>query len=145
MQGENKKKYAFWLSPETKRSVEAQYQSANCKSQSEYVENALRFYAGYRSANGATDFLAPIIAQTMRGTMDGFCTHISRNLFRLAVEEAKVWNILAAAVNIPPEMLPSIHGKAIGEVKRMNGRLTIEQIVANPPVIETADATEEDE
>lgn len=145
MQDENKKKYAFWLLPETKQKIENQYQSANCKSQSEYVENALRFYAGYLTANDATEYLAPVITQMMRGTLDGFSAHISRNLFRLAVEDAKTWNLIAGLFQVSPEKLQAIHNKAVGEVKRMNGRLTYEHLFANPPDVDAVDITEEDE
>jgi hypothetical protein len=142
---EEKYRFTVRLSREANRLMKSSMERANCQSQNEFAEKAIRFYAGYLTANDATEFLAPIITQAIRGTMDSFCAHISRNLFRLAVEDAKVWNILAAAVNIPPEKLPAIHGKALSEVKRLKGQLTIEHIVADPPVIETADTEEEDE
>lgn len=145
MENQNKKKHAFWLSPETKQKIESQYRQDNCKSQSEFVENAVRFYSGYLATKDSGEYLAPILTQILRGTLDGFGAHISRNLFRLAVEEAKTWNLIAGAYNVTPETLQRIHTKSIGEVKRMNGRLTYEQVFANPPELVTEDAVEEDE
>jgi hypothetical protein len=49
------------------------------------------------------------------------------------------------SINIPPEKLPAIHGKALREVKRLKGSTDHWHIVADPPVIETADTEEEDE
>lgn len=145
MQEEKKRKCAFWLSPETKQCVEDKYQSANCKSQSEYVEKALLFYEGYLSASNATEFLAPVIAQTIKGTLDGFCAHISRNLFRLAVEEAKTWNLIAGLFQVSPEKLKHIHNKATGEVKRLKGKLNYEYVFENPPEVDGIDITEDDD
>ena len=42
-----KEKFALWITPEAKKEVEAHYKQDNCKSQSEYIEKAVRFYSGY--------------------------------------------------------------------------------------------------
>lgn len=39
-----KEKFALWITPEAKKEVEAHYKQDNCKSQSEYIEKAVRFY-----------------------------------------------------------------------------------------------------
>ena len=39
-----KEKYAFWLTPEAKKMIEINAPLANCGSQSEFVEKAVRFY-----------------------------------------------------------------------------------------------------
>ena len=41
-----KEKFALWITPEAKREVETHYKQDNCKSQSEYIEKAVRFYSG---------------------------------------------------------------------------------------------------
>ena len=43
----NKRKHAFWLTPEAKAMVEEDAHADNCGSQSEFVEKAIRFYGGY--------------------------------------------------------------------------------------------------
>ena len=42
-----KKKFALWLTPETKELVERCYQLDNSQSQSEFIERAIQFYTGY--------------------------------------------------------------------------------------------------
>ena len=42
----NKRKHAFWLTPEAKAMVEDAH-ADNCGGQSEFVEKAIRFYDGY--------------------------------------------------------------------------------------------------
>lgn len=132
MEEQKKKKYAFWLNQDAKKLAEEMYQKDNCQSQSEFVENAIRFYAGYVSVQDATEYLVPVLSQVLRGLLEGFASHLSRNLFRLAVEEAKTWNIISGLIRVDPEQLRYIHGKAIGEVKRLQGRLTYEDLYKDP-------------
>ena len=144
MENLNKKKHAFWLTPEAKALVEKGYQQDNCRTQSEFVENAIRFYAGYLSAKDATNYLAPVLSQIWRGSLDSFGAHVNRNLFRLAVEDATTWNLIAGLFQVSPEKLRELHNKAVGEVKRMNGKLTYEKLFADPPVLDAIDITEDE-
>ena len=131
-----KKKYAFWLNPDAKKLVENTFQKDNCQSQSEFVENAIRFYAGYISAKDATTYLVPVLTQVLRGLLDNFAAHTNRNLFRLSVEEAKTMNIIAGLIQVSPEQLKHIHNKSIGDVKRLKGTLTYEQLYEDPIPLE---------
>jgi hypothetical protein len=136
MDEQKKKKYGFWLVPDTKRLVEDYFQKDNCQSQSEFVENAIRFYAGYTSANDATAYLVPVLTQVLRGLLDRFAAHTNRNLFRLSVEEAKTMNIIAGLIRVGPEQLKNIHNKSIGEVKGLKGGLTYERLYEDPIPLE---------
>lgn len=136
MEEQKKKKYAFWLEPDTKRLTEDMYRKENCQSQSEFVENAIRFYAGYLSAEDAGEYLVPVLTQALRGTLDIFAAHVNRSLFRLSVEEAKTWNIIAGLIRVDPEQLKHIHNKAVGEVKRLHGTLTYERLYKDPVPLE---------
>lgn len=131
-----KKKYAFWLNPDAKKLVENTFQKDNCQSQSEFVENAIRFYAGYVSAKDATAYLVPVLTQVLRGLLDSLAAHTNRNLFRLSVEEAKTMNIIAGLIRVSPEQLKHIHNKSIGDVKRLKGTLTYEQLYEDPIPLE---------
>ena len=131
-----KKKYAFWLNPDAKRLVEINFQKDNCQSQSEFAENAIRFYAGYILAKDATAYLVPVLTQVLRGLLDSFAAHTNRNLFRLSVEEAKTMNIIAGLIRVSPEQLKHIHNKSISDVKRLKGTLTYEQLYQDPIPLE---------
>lgn len=65
----NKEKYAFWLTPEAKKMVEAGVALGNCGSQSEFVEKAVRFYDGYLKAQNAGAFLPHAVADVLEGTL----------------------------------------------------------------------------
>ena len=47
MPEENKRKFALWIYPDTQERIKELYKKDNCKSQSEFIEKAVRFYCGY--------------------------------------------------------------------------------------------------
>jgi hypothetical protein len=77
-----------------------------------------------------------VLTQVLRGLLDSFAAHTNRNLFRLSVEEAKTMNIIAGLIRVSPEQLKHIHNKSIGDVKRLKGTLTYEQLYEDPIPLE---------
>ena len=47
MSFKNKTKFALWVYPQTLNDVENHYRFDNCRSQSEFIERAIKFYIGY--------------------------------------------------------------------------------------------------
>mgnify|MGYP003197091354 CR=1 FL=1 len=47
---ENKKRTAVWLTPGVIRRMDGWLEEDNCKTRSEFIEKALRFYMGYLAA-----------------------------------------------------------------------------------------------
>ena len=133
---DDKYRFTVRLSPEANRLMTECLVSGNCQSRNEFTENAVRFYAGYLMAKDSTEYLAPVISQMIHGTLDGFCAHISRNMFRLSVEEAITWNIIAGLIRVSPDQLRRIHNKALAEVKRLKVTLTYEDIYKDPVPLE---------
>lgn len=70
----NKEKYAFWLMPEAKKMIEINAPLANCGSQSEFVEKAVRFYDGYLKVQNAGAFLPHAVADVLEGSLGVFET-----------------------------------------------------------------------
>jgi hypothetical protein len=118
---ENKKKFALWMSPETRNTVREMFESDNCKSQSEFIEKAVRFYAGYIGAQKSGEYLPRALTFVMRGMFDDFENRIARLLFKLAVEQAIMRRVLAAAAEIDAEYLKKLRAECVEEVKRTNG------------------------
>ena len=63
---ETKSKYAIYLYPSQMEEIKQLMDTANAKSQSEFVSDAIRFYVGYLQQGKNVDYLAPIIAQTIQ-------------------------------------------------------------------------------
>ena len=101
-------KFALRISPETQQLVKEMCPRDNCHTQNEFIERAIRFYAGYVSGQEATAYLPPALASVLRGTVQDTENRICRLIFKLAVELDMVMNVLAAGMEIPDEQLRTL-------------------------------------
>ena len=101
--------------------ADANLQNANCKSRSEYIENAISFYTGYISADQNQHYFAKTISSLIEGIVENFINKLARLMFKEAVEQAKVFKMLARAYKYSPEEIEDIHRECIQEVKKVNG------------------------
>lgn len=125
----SKRKYAFWLRPETVELADRMYPGDNCGSRSEYMEKAVRFYSGYIAQKDSSQFLTPALAATLRGSLDDSENRIARLLFKLAVEVSMMMQVLASGLEISGDELRRLRGRAVAEVKRTGGRVTFDKAV----------------
>lgn len=98
----NKEKQAVWLYPEVKELLTTHMAAANAKSQSDFIEKAIRFYAGYLDCNSEnmTEYLGETVSAVIDGIVKGSEQRISRALFKLAVQSAIQSHILAAVTDV---------------------------------------------
>ena len=66
---ENKKRTAVWLTPGVIRRMDGWLEEDNCKTRSEFIEKALRFYMGYLAAEDTSEYLSRALVDTLRGTL----------------------------------------------------------------------------
>ena len=121
MSFENKSKFALWMYPQTKQLVEQHYRSDNCRSQSEFIEKAIRFYAAYLDEERHVNYLSPLITETVAATIKGSEQHITRILFKIAVELGKMSHMMAAMHDVDEETLRELHAMCVNEVRKING------------------------
>lgn len=125
----NKKKFPFWMYPETRALIEKWYKQDNCRSQSEFIEKAVRFYCGFISAEEGVRFLPTAITSAMTGMVDGMENRMARLIFKLAVEMSMMMNILALNTDMDEAMLRRLRGKCVDDVKRSIGAVTFENVI----------------
>ena len=96
-----KEKQAVWLYPEVKELLTTHMAAANAMSQSDFIEKAIRFYAGYLDCNSEnmTEYLGETVSAVIDGIVKGSEQRISRALFKLAVQSAIQSHILAAVTD----------------------------------------------
>ena len=116
--------FALRIMPETQQLVKDIYPLDNCQNQSEFIEKAIHFYAGYVASKNGTEFLAPVLVSALQGTVTNAENHIARLLFKLAVETNMMMNVLASEVDVSPEVLERLRGRCIQEVKKTGGAVT---------------------
>ena len=122
-----KRKFALWIRPSLLEEVDSLYKSDNCASRSEFMEKALRFYMGYLSSQENMDYLADVIPSTVKGIVDESSNRMGRLLFKLAVEQAVMSNILAAVCEVDQQDLSRLRGQCIEEIRKTNGMISFEQ------------------
>ena len=126
MSFENKVKFALWAYPQTLKDVEVHYKGDNCKSQSEFIEKAIKFYIGYLDEEKGIDYISPMITETVRSTIQGTEQRLSRLLFKVAVELGKLSHMTAAVNDVDDETLKSLHMMCVNEVRKINGIISYE-------------------
>ena len=130
---DNDKKQTFGLQifSETMQLVSKLYEDDNCRSRSEFIEKAIRFYCGYllNRETSATEFIAPQLAVITEGIVKGSEQKLSRAIFKLAVEVGALTHMLAAINEVDDETLKKLRVMCIDEVKRINGIINFEKAV----------------
>lgn len=126
---EEKIRFQMRISPDTDRKVKTAMPLANCRSQNEFVEQALRFYCDYLTAGDCTTVLPPIYLSALRGAIQDTENRICRLMFKQSVELDMVMNVLAAGMEIPEEQLDSLRGQCVYNVKKTNGSVTLKDAV----------------
>ena len=115
--------------PETQQLVKEMCLRDNCRTQNEFIEKAIRFYSGYISGQEATAYLPPALASVLRGTVQDTENRICHLLFKLAVEQDMVMNVLAAGMEIPDEQLKALRGRCVQDVKKTSGSISLDDAV----------------
>lgn len=123
---ETKRRFQLWLKPSVLDMADDLYEKDNCGSRSEFIEKAIRFYAGYLYAQQSPDYLPKILVSTLRGMMNDSDNRISRILFKLAVEQAITMNVVAATCNIPRDQLEKLRATCVAQVKKSSGSYAFE-------------------
>ena len=123
---ERKRKFALWIRESTVERARELYEEDNCKSMSEFMEKAILFYAGYLTSEKSKSYLSKVITSTLRNMLAESDNRQNRIIFKLAVEQAMIMNILASLQGIEQETLERLRGECVKEVKRLNGNFSFE-------------------
>ena len=125
----DKPKFALRMEPETQALVRQLYKSDNCRSQSQFIEKAVRFYCGYILQNHTTEFLNNALLPAMKGIVQDSENRIRQNLFKQAVEVALNTRVISTYEGIEALQLARMRGEVIMDLKRTNGGLRLEDAV----------------
>lgn len=92
-------------------------------SQSDFIEKAIRFYAGYLDCNSEnmTEYLGETVSAVIDGIVKGSEQRISRALLKLAVQSAIQSHILAAVTDVDETDVGKLYGMCTEDVRRTNG------------------------
>ena len=86
MASEKKMRLTVWLYPKDREKMDRWYEEDNCKSESEFVEKALRFYIGYLESNDTSGYLCEVLSALINGILENNNNRLRSLLFKWAVE-----------------------------------------------------------
>lgn len=129
MSKETKIRIPLWIYPSTEKKINQNFKADNCKSPSEFIENAIKFYLGYLSEEENINYISPMITETVKAQIKGTEQRLARLIFKVAVELGKLSHMTAAMNDVDEETLKSLHAMCVTEVRKINGIIDYEDAV----------------
>ena len=123
---DNKKRTAVWLTPGVIRRMDSWLEEDNCKTRSEFIEKALRFYMGCLATEDTSEYLSRALADTLRGTLADNENRLRTLLFKLCVEVNMMGHTVAAHFRADPVNRRELRAFAVDEVLRTNGKISFD-------------------
>ena len=124
---DKKVRFALYVNQSALDLVDEYFEKDNCFSKSEFIENAIRFYVSYLSSDTNIPYLSTVVMSTMDSLLKENTNRLSKLLFKLAVELAITMNVVAANQGVDKEVLNTLRGECIKEVKKTNGIFTFDE------------------
>ena len=124
---DKKVRFALYVNQSALDLVDENFEKDNCLSKSEFIENAIRFYVSYLSSNTNIPYLSTVVMSTMESLLKENTNRLSKLLFKLADELAITMNVVASNQGVDKEVLNTLRGECIKEVKKTNGIFTFDE------------------
>lgn len=139
LENENKKRTAVWLRPDVIERMDGWLDADNCKTRSEFIDKALRFYMGYLATEDISEYLSRALAATLRGIVDDNENRHRSLMFKWTVELNMMMHVIANHFGGDPISLRELRGYAVDEVKRTNGQISFDNALTIQRMPQTSD------
>ena len=116
-----KQRYTVWLTKEAVDKSDTAVTIKNFANRSDFIEKAIHFYCGYIYQEEHSEILSDVITESMEGIIKLLENRFGRLLFKIAVEMAKLEQMLAAINEMDDETIERLHKRCVDEVKKING------------------------
>lgn len=121
-----KTKFSIRVDTELLELADSYIADSTVQNRTELIEDALRFYLGFLTAQKAEDYLLQSLSSVMTGTLRDSENRIARMDFKIAVELSKLSQVIAYTHDVDEEALQKLHLKCVEEVRRINGAVDFE-------------------
>lgn len=118
-----KKHISLWLEEDVLKKCDANIKLSKLKNRSEFIETAVEFYNGYLHNQVNESFVGKTLMKSFQSTMDSFERRMARQMFKQAVEIAKVFWLVVRGLGLNPEDVDDLHSDCVEEVKTINGAI----------------------
>ncbi len=126
---EKMEKTAIRFEPSLKAEILSMMDEANATSMADFVRQAAEFYIAYLRQKKRIDFLAPLLAQTIKNEIESVEKNISSMIYKLAVEQAISNNIIACYNRVDDETLGALRRMCSKDVAENNGIIIFEEAI----------------
>lgn len=120
---DKKQHISFWIKSSNLKETEINMKAIGCTSRSDYIDNAIEFYNGYIHNKNNEAYVNKNVVNTVQGMLNSFEKRMARQLFKQAVETAKIFWLVVRGFKLEPSDVDELHGDCIEEVKRINGAI----------------------
>lgn len=117
------------LPSDTIKLADEKYAGFGFTSRSELINAAIREYLTRDLMRQFTGELASVYQQIERSEIKELEQHLSKLSYKIAVELAQIYMLLATAVEIPYDIDRSLRGKAVKQVNYLKGFVPISKAV----------------
>ena len=107
--------------------IQCMMKEANATSMADFVRQATEFYIAYLRQKKSIDFIAPLLAQTIKKEIESVEKNISSMIYKLAVEQAVGSNIIAYFNEVSFDIISALRETCSKEVAENNGIITFEE------------------
>ena len=129
MEHEKKKGTTVWLPPDAIEHMDRWLERGNCRSRSEFMYKALKFYLGYLESNDASDYMSEVLSTLIKGILDNNNNRLRSLLFKWAVELNMLCHTIAAHYRVDEINRRELRASAVDEVKRTFGQISFDHAI----------------
>jgi len=143
-----KTRIGFWIDNDLLRRCDTCWRANDFASRNEFVNQAIEEFITATTLKNMDDAVIGRLADAIAKASDAGIVKISKGLFRYAVNQKIIMQILAAQFGFDSREIRTLRGMAINDVKRTRGRISLEEIAdlqngiavqSYPPIPEKAD------
>ena len=109
------------LNPKTVEQISKLKDDAGFRTRSMFVEEAVKFYCGYLSAEDKSEYLPEVVDDLFNVYMEGLDDKLSNMVFKSAVELTMFLHVFCALNDVTTEDLDAVRDAAVKEVKSTYG------------------------
>ena len=124
-----KGRYSLWLSNENIKKADMVYPLNRCKSRSEFIDRAIRFYCGYVESSIADDYIADVFVQTLFPKLDNMKKDLIKSVYNMALQLSMLIHFEATSCDYSDEELRQLRNKCIVDIKKAQGVIDFEKAI----------------
>ncbi len=117
----------IWFSQTELDTVDKYQEELGLRYRSDFIRDAIKFYAGYLEQEKNIDYLSPVLGSVIKSEIDGAVRNISEMLFKMAVQESLLTNVIAFYHDVGRQNIQNIQRWCESDVAESNGVMSFEK------------------